>query len=89
MAVRLSQEQGEAMSRFTLETMADGSPIIWDDDFGWDASIRVGGDFYGPDKEWFMEAIVAALNAANLPTRKEWEAANPELARKIMAGEDA
>lgn len=76
----------QRQDRFTVETTRDGDVVIFDDDFGWDATIKVVGDFYGPDKKWFLEAICAALNheVSNIPTRDNWEKENPELARRLM-----
>lgn len=74
--------------RFYVSRMVNDDPVIWDDEFGWDACIRVGGDFYGPDKEWFLQAIAVALNKSPLPTREQWEHENPELAAQIMHGGD-
>jgi hypothetical protein len=71
--------------RFTVEE-TDSGLVIFDDEFGWDAMIKVHGDFYGPDKRWFLEAIASALNKTTIPTRREWEQLNPELAKSIMAG---
>lgn len=70
--------------RFTVETMTSGEIVIWDDDFGWDATIKIVGDFYGPDRLFFAKAICAALNVAKLPTRQEWENAFPEEAQQLM-----
>lgn len=70
--------------------MTSGELVIWDDDFGWDATIKVAGDFYGPDKLIFLEAIAKALNACaeGIPTRRDWELNNPELAYQIMHGSE-
>lgn len=45
---------------------------IWDDDFNYDATINVMGDF--PSKEEriaYMQAICDALNKAQIPTGSE------------------
>lgn len=44
---------------------------IFDDDFGYDALIRVGGDFASKEQHYeYCKAVCDALNAAQIPTDK-------------------
>ena len=56
--------------RFSVH-YADGK-TVWDDDFGYDASIKISGDFGCDDLRYeYALAVAAALNAAAIPVRRE------------------
>jgi len=62
--------------RFTVHVrrMASGRRkyYVFDDNFGFDASLEVKGDFGSPgEAQRYVEAIAAALNAADIPIREE------------------
>jgi hypothetical protein len=57
-----------ANRRFTVETSPHGRVFIYDDDFGYDACLRLTGDFIDGDDVKYAEAVCKALNAADIPT---------------------
>lgn len=56
--------------RFTVNSDENGT-YVYDDDFGWDAMLKIGGDFGSlAARNAFAEAIAKALNDAGdaIPT---------------------
>ena len=60
--------------RFTVHEGRE-SDVVWiyDDDFGFDASIMLTGDFMPEDKIRYAQAVCDALNAADIPVRDDSE----------------
>ncbi|MGD9882303.1 MAG: hypothetical protein AB7F22_30160 [Reyranella sp.] len=57
------------MSRFKVQR--DGR-TIWDEDFNYDALLRINGDFPNDaERLKYAHAIANALNAAEIPTGRE------------------
>lgn len=55
--------------RFTVSSGDSGQDVcIYDDDFGYDATLELTGDFLPDDKIKYAEAVCDALNAAVIPT---------------------
>jgi hypothetical protein len=62
-------------ARFIVAEVVDGSHAqVWDEDFGYDANLRITGDF-GSHKARaaYATAVAAALNAADIPTPEKEE----------------
>jgi hypothetical protein len=60
--------------RFTVSPAAEGDNLwIYDDDFGYDASMLLTGDFSPEDKMKYAQAVCDVLNSAgtvkDIPTR--------------------
>lgn len=51
------------------------SVYIDDDDFGFDATLYLTGDFLHVDRLKYAVAVAKALNAADIPARSEHETA--------------
>lgn len=47
--------------------------LIEDDDFGYDATLELTGDFLHNDKVRYAQAVATALNAAEIPTPTDTE----------------
>jgi hypothetical protein len=66
--------------RWSVFVGNDGRVSIWDDDFGWDAGLRLYGDFGTAEEKFALaSAIVKILNChpRSIPTRDSYQA-NPQ-----------
>ncbi len=58
--------------RFTVwQGVSEQRFLVADDDFGYDAMLEISGDFVGEEGRKYADAVAAALNAAQIPVRRE------------------
>ena len=58
--------------RFTVDVNADGRAFVFDDDFHYDAALRITGDFgTRHEKMAYAAAVADALNGADIPNGRK------------------
>jgi len=67
----IPHETNSEPARFSVAISPEGRCNVYDDDFGYDAMLRLSGDWAPEEAKKYAEAVAKALNAMPPPTAKE------------------
>jgi hypothetical protein len=67
MAAAKKVKPSRVRSRFCWEISPGGRVMVYDNDFGYDAALRITGDFIDEHSWQYAAAVCRALNAADIP----------------------